>query len=185
MPASTVSTLHYMGRRLRSSDAMLATIARFCLRCPSGWNTHTMRSCACNHHNLLAIRCSCSRYATDGGFSGDIAIMRNLSAYKGPRVEKLIRAAGAELRYLPPPLATPPSFAWCGPSPAPPSKPARTSSCPPNVQTSKHAVMIQIDRRPLTMGNIRNSGDRHVASPSFATLMFSPRSRLKGFFTSA
>jgi transposase len=33
---------------------------------------------------------------------GDIVIMDNLSAHKGPRVEELIRAAGAELRYLPP-----------------------------------------------------------------------------------
>jgi transposase len=28
--------------------------------------------------------------------------MDNLPAHKGPRVEELIRAAGAELRYLPP-----------------------------------------------------------------------------------
>jgi transposase len=28
--------------------------------------------------------------------------MDNLSAHKGPRVEKMIKAAGAELRYLPP-----------------------------------------------------------------------------------
>jgi transposase len=33
---------------------------------------------------------------------GDIVVMDNLPAHKGPRVEKLIKAAGAELRYLPP-----------------------------------------------------------------------------------
>jgi transposase len=33
---------------------------------------------------------------------GDIVIMDNLSSHKGPRVEQLIKAAGAELRYLPP-----------------------------------------------------------------------------------
>ena len=33
---------------------------------------------------------------------GDVVVMDNLSAHKGPRVEKLIEAAGAELRYLPP-----------------------------------------------------------------------------------
>jgi transposase len=33
---------------------------------------------------------------------GDIVVMDNLPAHKGPRVELLIRAAGAELRYLPP-----------------------------------------------------------------------------------
>src|ERR1700761_2920977 len=33
---------------------------------------------------------------------GDIVVMDNLSSHKGPRVEQLIQAAGAELRYLPP-----------------------------------------------------------------------------------
>jgi transposase len=33
---------------------------------------------------------------------GDVVVMDNLSSHKGPRVEKLIAAAGAELRYLPP-----------------------------------------------------------------------------------
>jgi len=33
---------------------------------------------------------------------GDVVVMDNLPAHKGPRVEELIRAAGAELRYLPP-----------------------------------------------------------------------------------
>jgi transposase len=33
---------------------------------------------------------------------GDIVVMDNLSSHKGPRVEQLITAAGAELRYLPP-----------------------------------------------------------------------------------
>ena len=32
---------------------------------------------------------------------GDIVVMDNLSAHKGPAVERLIRAAGAEVRYLP------------------------------------------------------------------------------------
>lgn len=33
---------------------------------------------------------------------GDIVVMDNLPAHKGPRVEQLIKAAGAELLYLPP-----------------------------------------------------------------------------------
>ena len=33
---------------------------------------------------------------------GDVVAMDNLSSHKGPRVEELIKAAGAELRYLPP-----------------------------------------------------------------------------------
>jgi transposase len=33
---------------------------------------------------------------------GDIVVMDNLSSHKGPRVEQLIKAAEAELRYLPP-----------------------------------------------------------------------------------
>jgi transposase len=33
---------------------------------------------------------------------GDTVIMDNLSSHKGPKVEQLIKAAGAELRYLPP-----------------------------------------------------------------------------------
>ena len=33
---------------------------------------------------------------------GDLVVMDNLSSHKGPRVEQLIEAAGAELRYLPP-----------------------------------------------------------------------------------
>ena len=33
---------------------------------------------------------------------GDIVVMDNLSSHKGPRVEQLIKAVGAELRYLPP-----------------------------------------------------------------------------------
>ena len=33
---------------------------------------------------------------------GDIVIMDNLSSHKGSKVEQLIKAAGAELRYLPP-----------------------------------------------------------------------------------
>jgi transposase len=32
----------------------------------------------------------------------DVVVMDNLSAHKGPRVEEMIKAAGAELRYLPP-----------------------------------------------------------------------------------
>ena len=32
---------------------------------------------------------------------GETVVMDNLSAHKGPRVEQLIKAAGAELRYLP------------------------------------------------------------------------------------
>jgi transposase len=33
---------------------------------------------------------------------GDVVVMDNLPAHKGPRVEALIKAVGAELRYLPP-----------------------------------------------------------------------------------
>jgi transposase len=33
---------------------------------------------------------------------GDIVVMDNLASHKGPRVERLIKDAGAELRYLPP-----------------------------------------------------------------------------------
>ena len=33
---------------------------------------------------------------------GDVVVMDNLPAHKGPRVEEMIKAAGAELRYLPP-----------------------------------------------------------------------------------
>jgi transposase len=33
---------------------------------------------------------------------GDIVVMDNLSSHKGPRVRRMIEAAGAELRYLPP-----------------------------------------------------------------------------------
>jgi transposase len=33
---------------------------------------------------------------------GDVVVMDNLPAHKGPRVEERIKAAGAELRYLPP-----------------------------------------------------------------------------------
>lgn len=34
--------------------------------------------------------------------SGDLVVLDNLSSHKGPRVAQLIRAAGAELVYLPP-----------------------------------------------------------------------------------
>lgn len=33
---------------------------------------------------------------------GDIVVMDNLPAHKGPRLEQLIKAAGAEVRHLPP-----------------------------------------------------------------------------------
>ncbi|WP_048863419.1 IS630 family transposase, partial [Acidisphaera rubrifaciens] len=33
---------------------------------------------------------------------GDVVVLDNLSSHKGPRVQDLIEAAGAELRYLPP-----------------------------------------------------------------------------------
>ncbi len=33
---------------------------------------------------------------------GDIVVMDNLPTHKGPRVEELIKDAGADLRYLPP-----------------------------------------------------------------------------------
>src|SRR5271169_2047195 len=35
-------------------------------------------------------------------WKGDIVVMDNLSSHKGPSVEQLIKASGAELRYLPP-----------------------------------------------------------------------------------
>ena len=94
---------------------------------------------------------------------GDVVIMDNLPAHKGPRVEKLIKAVGAELRYLPPysPDMNPiekafsklkaylrkivPSQASCAPS-----KPAPISSNPPNAQTILWPVdTIQPDRIPL------------------------------------
>lgn len=34
--------------------------------------------------------------------AGDVVIMDNLSSHKGPRVQEMIEAAGAQLRYLPP-----------------------------------------------------------------------------------
>jgi transposase len=34
--------------------------------------------------------------------AGDIVVMDNLSSHKGPRVNALIQAVGAELQYLPP-----------------------------------------------------------------------------------
>ncbi len=34
--------------------------------------------------------------------AGDVVIMDNLSGHTGPRVRELIKAAGADLRYLPP-----------------------------------------------------------------------------------
>jgi len=34
--------------------------------------------------------------------AGDVAIMDNLSSHKGPRVQEIIEAASAQLRYLPP-----------------------------------------------------------------------------------
>lgn len=45
---------------------------------------------------------------------GDIVVMDNLSSHKGSRVEALIKAAGAELRYLPPysPDMNPIEKAW-------------------------------------------------------------------------
>jgi len=97
---------------------------------------------------------------------GDVVVMDNLSSHKGPRVEQLIKTAGAELRYLPPysPDMNPIEKAYsklkaflrkiaersvAGLMRAP-SKPAPTSSNPQNVKTtSRPADMIQIDRRPL------------------------------------
>ena len=98
---------------------------------------------------------------------GEIVVMDNLPAHKGPRVEQLIKAAGAQLRYLPAysPDMNPiekafsklkaflakspngPSLVCCAPS-----KPAPKSSNPRNVQiTSNPAVIrtIQDDRIPL------------------------------------
>ena len=37
---------------------------------------------------------------------GNIVVMDNLSSHKGPRVEQLIEAAGAELRYCRPTVLT-------------------------------------------------------------------------------
>ena len=54
---------------------------------------------------------------------GDIVVMDNLPAHKLAGVRAAIEAVGASLRYLPPPLATPPSFAWRGPWRAPPYSP--------------------------------------------------------------
>jgi transposase len=97
---------------------------------------------------------------------GDIVVMDNLSSHKGPRVEHLINAAGAELRYLPPyspdmsPIekaysklkALPHAKSRSEPSRAcwPPSTPAPTSSNPRNApNTSRPADMIRVDRSLL------------------------------------
>ena len=53
----------------------------------------------------------------------DVVVKDNLFSHKGPKVREMIEAAGATLLYLPPPLTTPPSFAWRGPWPAPPYSP--------------------------------------------------------------
>jgi hypothetical protein len=53
---------------------------------------------------------------------GDIVVMDNLSSHKGPKVREMIEAAGAELRYLPPP-----AFAGAG-STAQTSTPSRWPS---------------------------------------------------------
>ena len=99
---------------------------------------------------------------------GDVVVMDNLSSHKGPRVEQLIEAAGAELRYLPPysPDMNPIEKAYsklkaflrkiaersvaglmhaleaC----AEIFKPAECET------TSRPADMIRIDRRPLLVG---------------------------------
>ena len=96
---------------------------------------------------------------------GNIVVMDNLSGHKGARVEQLIKAVGAELRYLPPysPDMNPIEKAFsklkaylrklaertvAGLMPR--SKSAPISSNPPNAQTtSKPAAMIQPDRIPL------------------------------------
>ncbi len=54
---------------------------------------------------------------------GDVVVLDNLSSHKDPRASKAVRAAGAHLLFLPPPLTTPPSFAWRGNWPAPPYSP--------------------------------------------------------------
>ena len=96
---------------------------------------------------------------------GDVVVMDNLSSHKGLRIEQLIKAAGAELRYLPPysPDMNPIEKAYsklkaflrkiaersvAGLMRALEAVPA--SSNPQNVKTtSRPADMIQIDRRPL------------------------------------
>ncbi len=96
---------------------------------------------------------------------GDIVVMDNLPAHKGPRVEELINAAGAELRYLPPysPDMNPIEKAFsklkahlrkiaertvAGLMRA--LEVCTTSSNPPNAQiTSPPADTIQSDRIPL------------------------------------
>ena len=79
---------------------------------------------------------------------GEIVVMDNLPAHKGPRVEQLIKAAGAQLRYLPAysPDMNPIEKAFYKLTPRPscakspnglslvccaPSKPAPKSSSPP------------------------------------------------------
>ncbi len=97
---------------------------------------------------------------------GDIVVMDNLSSHKGPTVEQLIKAAGAELRYLPPysPDMNPIEKAYSKLKALPyakspneqsracssPSAPAPISSNLPNASTtSGPADMIPLDRRPL------------------------------------
>jgi transposase len=94
---------------------------------------------------------------------GDIVVMDNLSGHKGPRVEKLITDAGAQLRYLPPysPDMNPIEKAYsklkaflrkiAEPTVAGLMNALEPiSSNPPNAQTtSRPADIIQIDRRLL------------------------------------
>ena len=96
---------------------------------------------------------------------GDIAVMENLSSHKGPRVEQLIKAAGAELRYLPSysPDMNPIEKAFSklkaflrkiaertGAGLLMPSTPVPISSTLQNAQiTSRPADMIPVDRSPL------------------------------------
>lgn len=47
---------------------------------------------------------------------GDIVIMDNLSSHKGPRVQALIEAAGATLRYLPRPTVLTSTRVWMAPA---------------------------------------------------------------------
>ena len=63
---------------------------------------------------------------------GDIVVMDNLSSHKGPRVEQLIKAAGAELRYLPPysPDMNPSCRSRCA-TPCPPTATRSFSRCHP------------------------------------------------------
>lgn len=97
----------------------------------------------------------------------DVVIMDNLSSHKGPRVREMIEAAGAELRYLPPPdqvrgrlnspdsnpieNASPGSRPCCARRPSAPS----TVSGPPSAASSTSSRRTSAETTSPTPGTMR------------------------------